>query len=137
MLTLAFEQSDISQGLTLMAVGMVVVFSALVALLLVIGAISRFGDDRPRVVADSPLQTASAANAKAKAEAAKSPEKAEEKGPAIDPHVLAVLTAAATSVVKRPVVIRQARFVRTIDAAAWSRQGRRTIMASHRPRRSK
>jgi hypothetical protein len=57
--------------------------------------------------------------------------------PAIDPVLLAVLTAAAAEVLHRPVRVHRVHVHGTAERERWSRAGRMDVMVSHRvgPRR--
>lgn len=60
-----------------------------------------------------------------------------EAGQGVDPQVVAVLAAAATEAVGRPVLIHRVHIHRERAAELWSRAGRMDIMVSHRVERRK
>jgi len=107
----------LSEGLTLMGVGMGVVFAALLLLWVMIIIVDRL--------------TGSA-----------TPQPEDERGgPGVepgggdhDPQLIAVLTAAATAAVGRRVQLREAYFVGEADHT-WAKEGRRQVMRSHHPHR--
>ena len=126
-------QADLTQGAILMVVGMVVVFVALVVLMGLIEVIHRF--TREKQSAAIPAPAAPAAPAGKPETTHDIATMAPASGTGHDPHMIAVLTAAATAALRRPVAVRSARLVSPQPDSAWARQGRRSIMVSHRPYR--
>lgn len=111
-----------AEGLTLMIIGMLVVFVSLVLLLGLVTLISKLAVEKP-------------ATAPASGDASAEPATTMPTGP--DPQLVAVLSAAAATALHRPVRIRRVRFLgqdRQATGSAWSSHGRQTIMQS-RPRR--
>jgi sodium pump decarboxylase gamma subunit len=119
------QSQRLNEALILMLVGMGVVFLALILLWAVIAIIDRLSD-----------RSAAQAQAEGEAEPAPAPAPAAAPEPtpgeAVDPELLAVLTAAATAVLHRHVRISRVHFVRRHDEA-WAREGRRDVMTSHHP----
>lgn len=128
MLTLAqnnVASGDVQQALLLMAVGMAVVFGALVVLLAVILLVNFLGREAPAVEPES----------KAPAEPQKAPQTGTGGTPGAageDQQFIAVLAAAATAAIGQRVRIRRVRFVGR-PSTAWAQLGRHGIMTSHRP----
>ncbi len=52
----------------------------------------------------------------------------------VDPRLLAILTAAAFAVVRRPVAIRRITFINRNTISGWTEAGRTDIHSSHSPR---
>jgi sodium pump decarboxylase gamma subunit len=120
-------QADFNQGLIIMVVGMLVVFSALAVLMGLIELINSLTAEKKSAAIAAP---------------ASKPDTTDDidtmapvQGTAHDPHMIAILTAAATAALRRPVAVKSARLVSTPPDSAWARQGRRSIMGSHRPYR--
>ncbi len=115
-------QSDtafVTEGLALMAVGMLVVFTALLLLLAVIMGIRKL-TEAPVYPALTPEPAAPLMGTDPPADHGLSPER------------LAVIAAAAAVAVRKPVRVRRVS-VLTPSASTWARSGRRNIMTSHRP----
>lgn len=152
---LAVTQSQLVQeALTLMIVGMGVVFLGLVLLMIVSVLINRLGSEPKAPVSTKsataiPRQHASTTASPHAAGSTQSDSKLDPKVVAVlaaaatraqthDPRLIAVLTAAASAALNRPVHIRTARHFlggKTIPQHSWSQMGRRSIMTSHRPKR--
>ncbi|WP_432798235.1 OadG family protein [Poriferisphaera sp. WC338] len=114
-MTLAAEDM-VTGGLTLMFVGMGVVFTALILLMITIKALNTFLAEKPKAVpAPAPI--------------ANTPKSNDE----IEPEVLAVISAAVAAVVGGSHKIRRVDVLYK-QGTAWARQGRRSIMTSHRPK---
>ncbi|MEM1331582.1 MAG: OadG family protein [Planctomycetota bacterium] len=101
-------------GVALMIVGMSVVFSSLVVIGLVIGLISMLA--QPNAVDEAPVQPAGRP----------SPEDA------VSPELVAVITAAATAAVRRPVRVRRVVMLGRSDGDPWVSAGRAVLIGSHR-----
>lgn len=137
------QSGDLSQGAIIMAVGMLVVFVALGVLMGVIALLNKLTEQTPAETPAASKPTARAAPAPATAPAPPQPAEATADLPAaatpqtagFDPHLIAVLTAAATAALQRPVAVRGVRFASNQPQNVWARQGRRAIMSSHRPHR--
>jgi len=118
--TLMLSQVDttdpVTMGLTLMVVGMLIVFVALVLLMAVIRLID--------------MATAGSAPATEPAAAPKPVAPVEEEG--VNEELLVVLAAAATAALRRSVRVRRVRLVKRSDGS-WVAGGRQGIMTSHRP----
>jgi sodium pump decarboxylase gamma subunit len=114
----AVMSDRIAQSLTLMGVGMAVVFTALMLLWLAILIMDRLTDRA--VPAEQPPQP------KAPVSEASPPSGQH------DPQLLAVLTAAATAAMGQRVKLRRVHFVGEAHDD-WTREGRRVVMTSHRP----
>ena len=112
---LGVATGDVERGLSLMIVGMSVVFVSLVAIGLVIAGVSRLFASR-RAAAPS-------------AEASRPKAPAEE----IDPRTIAILAAAATAVVNKPVRIHRVVMLGHQSNEPWVTGGRATLLGSHRP----
>ena len=116
--------TDLSENLLnavmLTLVGMLVVFVSLMLLLAAITLLNRLGAEKPQ--------------SQPEAEPAPAPEAAaaETATQVTDPHLIAVLTAAATAALRRRVRVRRAHFVQTGNHT-WAQLGRHEIMSSHRP----
>lgn len=112
------------EGLSLMIVGMAVVFIALVLVGQALVLIRRFGEQ----AADQAEKTPAASTARPKAA---TPTRAPASTGGIDPRTLAVLTAAAAAVVGGAVRIRRVQFLRGIRSESWASSGRAMIHNSH------
>ena len=109
----------IGSGLALMVVGMLVVFAGLLLLWGVVTTLNHLLAEKARLRMPDSATEATAA------------EEIEQNA-----RLVAVLAAAATAALQRPARVRRVRFISHQGGAdPWSRQGRRSIMASHRPRR--
>jgi len=100
--------SKLADALILMLVGMSVVFTALILLWAVIVAVDR--------LTGAPAE----------------PTRAEEAAPSEQPHLIAVLAAAATAALGRPARVQRVRFL-GYETTAWRQEGRRLVMTSHHP----
>ena len=58
-------------------------------------------------------------------------------GEELNDEIVAVLAAAATVAIRRPIVIRRVRFLQATRNPAWAVTGRLNIMGSHAPQRRK
>ena len=121
------QAGDLTQGLILMVVGMFVVFAALTVLMILIAGVNELAKETPRLAPPPSPRPASRTPAPGSAPAPPTP--------ATDPRLVAILTAAATATLKRPVAVRAVRYAGRSRDSTWARQGRRTIMSSHQPRR--
>lgn len=110
----------IDDALMIMVIGMAVVFCSLAILMGAIMAINWLWAAKPAPVVITPAPPPSTENI---------PETIES----LDPALVALLAAAATAVIRRPVRIRGVRFVDRPDQA-WAQMGRQGVMRSHRPR---
>jgi sodium pump decarboxylase gamma subunit len=116
-------------GLRLTVTGMVVVFSGLVLLFLLMQGFQHFDQWLEK------QKTRKQKRRQRKRGAAPSPSPATESPEgAVPPEVLAAISAAVALATDRKVRIKRIRY-RAPSEAAWSRQGRVTIMASHVTRR--
>jgi sodium pump decarboxylase gamma subunit len=109
-----------AEALTLMGVGMAVVFTALLLLWLVIAIVDRatHRTEQTKTKTDGGVA------------ASGSPSDASPSTD--DPQLIAVLTAAATAALGQRVRLRRVHFLGDEDPS-WSREGRRLVMTSHRP----
>lgn len=120
-------QADLNQGLIIMVVGMLVVFAALAVLMGLIELINGLtSEKKPGAIASPAAKPETTDDIATMAPAPTTGH---------DPHMIAILTAAATAALRRPVAVKSARLVSTQPDSAWARQGRRSIMGSHRPYR--
>ncbi|WP_428387582.1 OadG family transporter subunit [Mucisphaera sp.] len=120
------ESGGLQTGLLLMMVGMTVVFGSLVVLLSVVQLVKALLSDKPEpVLAEKP----SVAPTPVAVAAVDPPVEG-----LVDGALLAVLTAAATAALGTRARVRGVRLIARRDRA-WSQQGRRSIMTSHRPQR--
>lgn len=116
----AIAGGGVGSGVTLMIVGMGVVFTALTVILLVITLLNRVLRERSEpAVAAAPIKP--------------------DAGPA--PETVAVLAAAATAATGKLIRVRRITMLgasgRGSDRAAWVAGGRASLMGSHRPQRPK
>ena len=133
-LAAATQAELIEEALVLMLVGMTVVFTGLIALLVLANLIGLLGETRGSKTA-SPQATAMPQTVPSAA-GASVPQQAAPITPETDPQLIAVLTAAATAALQRPVRVQSARnYLGRQRLGGWSQMGRRSIMTSHRPRR--
>ena len=114
------------QSLDLMLVGMAVVVAALVALWVAIALVNRLAARQTQAAA--PVERESAPGPAP----APAPVATEPAEPETDPHLIAVLTAAATCALHRPVRVSRVHFVGREDQT-WAREGRRDVMSRHHP----
>ncbi|MEM7621622.1 MAG: OadG family protein [Planctomycetota bacterium] len=114
--------TNLSQGLTLMIVGMAVVFVALLLLWAVITAVHALGSTR-----DAGNQTRSTPQSI-------TPASGPPAHDLVTPRLVAVLAAAATVAASGPVRLTRVTPLRRGSADPWSRSGRRGVMGSHRTR---
>ena len=118
------EASWVTEGITLMVVGMGVVFSSLVLLLIVIKTLNTGLAEKPKAV----VASTTPAPAPASEPAAKTTD-------GIEPEVLAVISAAVAAVVGGSHRIRRVDVLTGQHTGSnWARHGRRAIMTSHRPK---
>lgn len=112
----------LGEALTLMGVGMAVVFSALVLLWIVIALTDRLADWHLTRRQPATAETA--------------PGDQEPSGAMADtdhdPHLIAVLTAAATAALGTPTRVKRVHFLGREDQG-WAQEGRRLVMTSHQP----
>ena len=125
------EFGSIGAGITLMLVGMFVVFATLLMIMLVIAGINRLvGKEEPATptgtTATSSPQTPSNANAHSG--------QLPEKGDDLTPELVAVITAAAVAALQKPVRLRGVTLIDT-TGSAWLSGGRSRLMGSHSPTR--
>ncbi|MEO1129705.1 MAG: OadG family protein [Planctomycetota bacterium] len=106
--------STSSNAVALMIVGMLVVFTSLSVIGLLIALASRLL--RPSTVVE-PVAEAALASAD------------------VDTERVAVLTAAATAALRRPVRVHRVRMLGLTNREQWVAEGRAGIMTSHRVRR--
>ena len=136
------DGAHITDGLMLLVVGVSVVFVALVLILVTIKLLGRVDsalESRARRSAGGPVAGSAAEEAGAAAatgdsnvESRSMPGSASGQ-PALGPEMIAVLAAAATAAVRRPVRITRVRFVSAAVPGGWVAMGRTGIMTSHRP----
>ncbi len=113
--------ASLADGVVLMIVGMGVVFASLCVLLLLISALRRVSE---RTAAEAqPDGDAPLANV--------------DVDEGVTPELVAVLTAAATAAVDRPLRIRKVRIASTAPGAAWLSGGRAALMATRKPKRTR
>ena len=128
----------INQGLELSAVGIGVVFTALISIWVLLLLLKLFRRETPTA---KPAKTPAA-----------SPATKDDVDPEtlavmaassfaanayrqVDSETMAVITAAVTAVVRRPFRLRRVSFVSTPPSPAWAEHGRREIHTSHRLRK--
>lgn len=109
----------LSLAVQLAATGMTVVFSGLV-LLFVLMSLFRYLEARPK-----------SDQSKERAESSASPQPSPD---ALTPEMMAVISAAVTQAIGRKVRVKRIRYRAADSGTSWSRQGRVTIMGSHRVR---
>lgn len=137
------NQGGLPEGLVMMLVGMLVVFTALIlvaVVLWVMGRIDRTERPVPATTASSapasaarptPATYATPADQKLapwRANMTKATEKVHDSG--VDPHTLAVITAAAVAALGSRVRVRRVRFLRA-GGGPWAEHGRASIHSSH------
>jgi hypothetical protein len=61
---------------------------------------------------------------------------ASAKPPATDAHLIALIAAAATVALGRPVAVRRITFINRDTVSGWAEAGRTSIHLSHNPRRN-
>lgn len=105
-------QQAVNAALLISAVGITIVFLALILVSLTLMLGNRL--TRPRPTAPQ-------------AEAAPTQ-------PGVAPEIVAVLAAAAEATLGRPVQIARIRYRGAMSGSDWSLQGRRSVMGSHRTR---
>ncbi len=116
---IAATNGSIEDGLMITAVGMAVVFIALVSiwgLLILLKNIVPAQEEKVTQAAPKPI------------EADQLPEQ-------MDPELIAVLTATAIAIAKAPVRIKRVRYVPPGQGQAWAQHGRQVIHSSHRLRK--
>ena len=127
------DAAAITDGLMLLVVGVSVVFAALVLILVTIKLLGRV---------DTAIELSGRKPAGAKyapgGEDAPPVASPSQPGPAgtsgsPGPELIAVLAAAATAALRRPVRVTRVRFVSAAPAPGWVVAGRGGIMTSHRP----
>lgn len=114
-----------STGLQLTAVGITIVFCALIVVSLALAAMNAGFAAYERRTADK----------ERRAEAERMRGAAAPLAEGMTPQTLAVIVAAATLAIGRPIRVERVRYREGAPALQWSRQGRATIMGSHRVRR--
>lgn len=119
----------VDDAIGLMLVGMAVVFTALVLLYGMVTLINRLGDRLGQRAVAEATRTPRVA---AKGQAAPAAKPAPDQSDAITPQLLAVLTAAATAAMHKPVQVTRVKFVHQNKGQLWAQMGRRSIMTSHR-----
>lgn len=140
LLAQADVEAFMQQGIPLTVVGVAVVFLALIAILVMLGALQNLG-----FTDEKPLAPPAKPSPKAVPQAVAAPAPASSSVPAVapavpveegdfSPELIAVLTAAAIAAVGQPVRIRQVRFV-TRGVSPWAHSGRRSIHSSHKLRK--
>lgn len=116
---------ELMDGISLMVVGMGVVFFALITLWALLGLLGFRRAEAPKpAVAPQPAAPAPAPAASA------APASQDE----ITPEIYAMITAAVVAVAGRRARIQRVRFVRQADES-WAIHGRQAIQASHRIRK--
>lgn len=113
---------ELMDGITLMVVGMGVVFFALLTLWALLGVIGFRKAEQPKPALASPTAAPAAPVAVSPAD------------DTITPEVYAIITAAVIAVAGRRARIQRVRFVRQADES-WAIHGRQAIQASHRIRK--
>lgn len=114
----------LSIGLQMTAVGITIVFSSLIVVSLALTAMNTGFAALERRTAESERRAAEAER-----------DAAPETAGGLRPQTLAVIVAAASLAIGRPIRVERVRYREGAPAAHWSRQGRATIMGSHRVRR--
>lgn len=112
---------ELMDGITLMLVGMGVVFFALITLWALLGILGFRRAEQPKPAAVTPAPATASV-------AAATPEDQ------ITPEIYAMITAAVVAVAGRRARIQRVRFVRQADES-WAIHGRQAIQASHRIRK--
>lgn len=136
--------SDVGAGITLMIVGMGVVFLALALIASTVGLLRRAVErsDRAGGSATTTVPGAPAAVVVAKPEGKPGLDPA-EKGlersvelplTEVGPELVAVLTAAAVAALGLSVRVRRIAAVGRVPGSPWTAGGRAVLMASHNPR---
>jgi len=144
----SFADGGLASGLTLMVVGMAVVFGVLSAALLVVVLLNRvlsedFGRARDAARAPTPVAAPIPAIGDeptpelAAVVAAATIAAQRYRSGAMPPDLVAALAAVATAAVDRPVRIRRITRVGPSTGGAWTAGGRSSLMGSHRPRRKR
>ncbi len=116
----ATHEETITEALTLMVVGMTVVFCGLITIALLI------------TLANWLFAPPALAPAKAPAPAAKAPSPAAAHDASLPPALIAVLTAAATAALGRPARVTWAQPYSRQGQRSWVHAGRQALMTSHR-----
>lgn len=109
----------LSTGLQMTAVGVTIVFASLMLVSLTLTAMNR----------------GFAALERRAERAAEAEQAAAPPTDGLTPQTLAVIVAAATLAIGRPIRVERVRYREGAPALQWSRQGRATILGSHRVRR--
>lgn len=109
-LTMQEIESDLAEGLQLMVVGMSIVFASLVVIGLMIKAATWLIRDAEVAEAEPPDASAPMPVATTQASGVE---------PGLSPQLLAVLAAAATAAVKRPVRVHRVRPLTNQDNQTW------------------
>ena len=109
----------LQQGIELSIVGVVVVFGALIAIMIMLGALQKIG---MATTAPPPAPVAA-------------PVVAPGRPADLSPELVAVITAAAIAAVGQPIRVRRIRFAGTATNPTWAETGRRDIHTSHRLRK--
>ncbi len=130
---------DLGEGLVLMAVGMGVVFVALVTLWGIVAVIKAIAGDHsgPDVPAHPTPQTHDTLTPELVAVLTAAAAAAVAARRTHPPELTAVIAAAAATALGRPADVRITRITPLIrgDAAPWTTGGRQSHMAAHRPAR--
>ena len=131
---LILANGNLGEAVTLMIVGMGVVFAALILVGLMLGLLRKLGEPTPKAKPQSFRMTPMRSPSRAQAATQKA-----EAEPKVDPHLLVVLTAAATAMVHGPVRVRRVQFISANPAqrSGWAAQGRVMIHASHNTQQRK
>ncbi len=129
----ATDAAAITDGLMLLVVGVSVVFAALVLILVTIKMLGRV--DMAIELSGRKPAGAKHASGGEDAPPAASPSQPGPAGTSTSPgpELIAVLAAAATAALRRPVRVTRVRFVSATPATGWVVAGRGGIMTSHRP----
>ena len=126
---------SLATGLTLMLVGMAVVVAALLVLYAAIRLLDRILAERVPVASSAasapPENTNSLSHQEATPKAPTRADKSADNSGRIPPHIVAVIAAAATAAMGRPVRVKRVIHL-TEDHRSWISGGRAEIMQSHR-----
>jgi len=147
---LALRSADVNQALTMLVVGMLVVFAALILVGLVMFALRTLLAERPGAASGGagkkPQRPGEPAPAAPPTPSASRPEALDPKTLAVisaaataavsmarapDRRTLAILTASAAAAVGRPVRVRRVGFLRQSVRGGWAERGRQAIHSSH------
>lgn len=125
------EFGEIGVGITLMLVGMFVVFATLLIIMFLITGIAKLIGEE---VSDAPSATPDPVGAVTSSiSATHVPQPSSEEG-LVTPEIIAVITAAAVTVLGKTVRVRGVTLINS-PGGAWLSGGRARLMSSHSPTR--